>query len=201
MIPTIVVVDNASPVPGEIRSSALKFEPQVVEFGGYEFPGIIHNEGLEQVMRDIMCPIISDGIGWKVAPGLSFFRLGVADHDPQTYIHADRVGCSHAAVLYLTPDGEGGTAFWRHNELGTTYIPPNEELERRGITPDDAFFKRITEEGLEESFWTMTDLVGWAYNRLAIFNGHLFHSRYPKQYSGASNETGRLVWVCFFNIQ
>lgn len=201
--PTLTVIDSVSPICEEIRSAALSFEAKEVEFGGFMFPGIIREEGLEKMMCDHLCPIIASQIGRTIIPVLTFFRLGLSDHKPEIYIHADKLdNFSHAAVFYLTPDvvSEGGTAFWKHNETGLDHLPQPDRLEMAGLKWDQAFCDKINSEGRDESLWTMIGLVGAKFNRLALYPGQFFHSRYPMNYSGSTPETGRLVWVCFFKF-
>lgn len=170
------------------------------EHAGHKYTGIglgFEPEGLWPLIR---------GVVGSIAPGISYFRLGTKEEKPTTYIHADGSCGTHAAVLYLSepPDGViAGTAFWKHKETGLTSAP-TEAWIRANIGDSDKavreFIEKLNADGNDESKWQMTDLIGQKFNRIAIYNGNIFHSRYPQAAWGSGVNDGRLVWTGFFNL-
>ena len=200
---TLTVIDNFSKHAHLIRHLALQQPVREADYLGHKYPGVICDPEFEAMLLDHLGPLICNKGGFQtIYPVLSFFRLGVAGHKPQIYIHADNaMGAEYNAVFCLNPPESchGGTAFWTHQETGWTRLPPKAGVEAAGFTMDQGFCDRMNLEGSDESFWEMNGLVSMAWNRMIIFPSDLWHSRYPKDYTGQTPQTGRLVWVCFFN--
>jgi hypothetical protein len=191
MFRTFTVVDHALPEPDLVRQRALAqtFGPR--EYEGHTYQGVA--TGVELPAADLIAEALRVPAG-RVRPTLQFWRLGLAGDDTTTFIHADTIASPYAVLLYLSEPKapHAGTAFWRHRRLDTDALAPD-------LPP--AEYERINREGHDESAWQMVGLIGQRYNRLAIYPSFLFHSRYPRSAWGGSPETGRLVWVTFFDLK
>lgn len=138
-----------------------------------EVPGL--RDGLERFFDDV--EILGQG-----------YRLNYAGELPNQAVHADIGWGRWAAVLYLA-DGPGGTAFWRHRDTGACAIHEGEfEL-----------LERISGDFEHPNAWEQTGLVEMAFNRCALYDSRLFHSRWPFEAFGSGPSDGRLVAVAFFN--
>lgn len=116
------------------------------------------------------------------------FRLNFGGELPNAAVHSDIGWGTHALVLYLTPDGEGGTAFWRHIDTGAHRIDPGQSALLDAVSPD----------WNDPGAWEPLHIVDWEFNRGVIYESALFHSRYPFAAFGDGPEDGRLIGVCFF---
>ncbi len=198
---TTVVLDDFYPTPVALQRVARSLEYKTETYEGHDYKGI----GLGYSPEGIW-DYISGPLGRTAIPTMEYFRLGTLDNEPTTYIHADSAIARRAAVLYLSdaPDGViGGTAFWKHKSTGLTHMP-TEEWVRKNIGDSkeavDMFIHNLNIEGNDEKYWQMTDLVGQKFNRITIYHGHHFHSRYPKSGWGKDVNDGRLAWTGFFNL-
>lgn len=191
MFRTITVVDHVLPDPGAVREAAVR-----QSFGPREYEGHTY----EGVATDLELPaaeIIAEALHVPretVRPTIQFWRLGLAGDDTTTYIHADAIASPWAAILYLSGPGKphAGTAFWRNKRLGTDALDPS------GLPKEE--YDRINREGHDQGAWEMVGLIGQQFNRLALYPSFLFHSRYPREAWGDGPETGRLVWVTFYDL-
>lgn len=128
--------------------------------------------------------------------GLSFARCSTETEDTGVRIHSDEgMGGTHAWVWYAQdppaePDPCGGnmygTAFFSHQTLGARFSGAPEEHERI-----------LKEESMDESRWTLDQIVPMKRNRLIVYPSDLFHSRYPHDGWGTSARNGRMVVVGF----
>lgn len=162
-----------------------------LDFGPQEYKGHVYN-GIGLADLD-MTEYLSEAMGFHVEQELSFFRLGVEGDELTSYIHCDAVCSRFACVWYLTPADlcRGGTAFWRHEELGWDRLPA------AGVGPEMA--EKLNEDGNIEERWKLEGLVKMWWNRAVIYPSALFHSRYPRQAFGSNTADGRLIWCCFFD--
>lgn len=140
-----------------------------------DVPGLL--EGIEKAMG----PVEMLGMG---------YRLNYAGEMPNAAIHSDLGWGTHAAVLYLC-DGEGGTAFWRHLETGATAIDAG----------DAELFNIVKSQWNDPEKWEKVHEIALKFNRCAIYESRLFHSRWPFAAFGDSPENGRLIAVAFFNLR
>jgi hypothetical protein len=49
--------------------------------------------------------------------------------------------------------------------------------------------------------WKLVDLIPLKFNRAAIYEGALFHSRFPLRAFGSTPEDGRLIGIAFFSLK
>lgn len=145
---------------------------------------------------------IAESIGRRIIPRLSCFRLNLAGENPHSWVHSDDICAKYASVLYLNlPEQcKGGTAFWKHEALGIDRLPPKEGLASQGINPD-AFYKLVEREWKDLTFWKQVGLMEMRFNRFITYPTCLFHSRFPFEAFGNDAKDGRLIWVCFYDIE
>lgn len=145
---------------------------------------------------------IAEIVGSPIVPKLSCFRLNLAGEKPHSWVHSDDICAKYASVLYLNLPEQcsGGTAFWKHDALGLDRLPPKEALAPQGINPD-AFYKLIEREWKDLTFWKQTALIEMKFNRFVTYPTCLFHSRYPFEAFGSGPKDGRLIWVCFYDLE
>ncbi len=95
----------------------------------------------------------------------------------RSWVHVDNHN-NWAGVLYMTPDApvSGGTGFYTYK--GDRDIGANSQ---------------------DMTKWELVDNVGNVFNRLILFNSHMFHS--SMDYFGTCKEDGRLTQVFFFSTK
>lgn len=145
---------------------------------------------------------IADLIKRAIVPRLSCFRLNLAGELPHSWVHSDDICADYASVLYLnTPEQcSGGTAFWRHEALKIDRLPTREELNASG-THAEWFYKMMTREWKDLTYWKQTDFYDMKWNRFITYPTCLFHSRYPFEGFGTGPADGRLIWICFYDLK
>ena len=177
----MIVLDGFLRDPEAVRALALAAD--YIDWTGHdgevykricitEVPGV--REGIESVFG----PVEMLGMG---------FRLNYGGELPNTAIHSDLGWGTHALVLYLS-EGEGGTAFWRHNATGADRIDVG----------DVALWEAVRDDWNRAEAWTQTGLCGIKFNRAVMYEGALFHSRWPFAAFGDGPGDGRLIAVAFF---
>jgi hypothetical protein len=143
---------------------------------------------------------IADVVGCPIVPRLSCFRLNLAGELPHSWVHSDDICAEYASVLYLNPPEQcaGGTAFWQHSELRMDRLLTRDELISRGVDPDQ-FYAWMTREWKVKSAWQQIDFVPMRFGRFVTYETSYFHSRWPWEAFGDDAETGRLIWICFYD--
>jgi Family of unknown function (DUF6445) len=139
--------------------------------------------------------------GAPITPRLSCFRLNLGGELPHSWVHSDDICARFASVLYLNLPEQcaGGTAFWKHRALNLERLPPPEELVASGFDVD-AFYSLITREWKHLPAWQQIGFMPMQFNRFITYPTSYFHSRYPFDAFGDSPANGRLIWVCFYDI-
>lgn len=138
-------------------------------------------------------PLVESAIGHRILPKLAGFRLDLGGIEPHSAVHSDDICATHASVLYLNPPEQcqGGTAFWTHRETGWDASP-------RGVSAEAvATFVKDWEDADK---WEMSGFVGMKFNRFLTYPTKLVHSRWPRGGFGTGKQDGRLIWVCFFDV-
>jgi len=137
---------------------------------------------------------LHDKLG-QIIPSSMFFRITNPKMEP-ALIHSDRDYGAQTAIVYLSPEATGGTAFYKHRETGWVDLPPIEELMR-----DRPFFEKIRAQILKasEDDWEMVNFVEAKYNRCLIFDAPKIHCRFPKKGYGTNEHDSRMVWVAHIN--
>lgn len=185
-----ITIDDFHPVAGPIAEKAKRLDFSPTEWRGMIYKGI-HTD----YTPEMFYKLLSEAMGREVLPEIEYFRLGIKEDAPTTYIHPDSSCARFAAVWYLVdaPTGvQAGTAFWRHRTTGISVLTNDHRSDAR-------LMKMLEDEGMDESKWDMVSLVGQQFNRLTVYPTSAFHSRYPKDAWGSGPEDGRIVFTSFFN--
>lgn len=145
--------------------------------------------------------LIAKHIGHKIVPRLSCFRLNLAGELPHSWVHSDDICAKYASVLYLNRAEQafGGTAFWKHKNLGINRMPSDQELVHHGVDVPE-FHRNMTRDWKSLQLWKMERFVGMQFNRFVTYPTSLFHSRYPFEAFGHGPSDGRLIWICFYDL-
>jgi hypothetical protein len=128
-----------------------------------------------------------------------FFRVTKPTTEA-AYVHSDREWGAWTCIAYLSQHPEvSGTAFYRHRQTQLCEMPSFQEMKERW--PAEAFeqIKTAMVKGSEED-WEQLDFVRGLFNRALIFHAPLFHSRFPRHGLGSDDASGRMVWVCHFEL-
>lgn len=137
--------------------------------------------------------LVEAAMGYRIIPKLTFFRLDLAGELPHCPVHCDDICATHASILYLNPPEQcrGGTAFWSHIETGWDASP-------RGVPAAAA--KAFVEDWRDADKWELSGFIGMKLNRFVAYPTKMVHSRWPREGFGTGKHDGRLIWVCFFNV-
>ena len=146
--------------------------------------------------------LISRLRGRKIVPKLSCFRINLAGELPHSWVHSDDICAKYASVLYLNPPEQckGGTAFWRHKELMLDRLPAPEDLESVGTDPN-TFYREMNDDWKRLEKWFQIGMVPMKWNRFITYPTSLFHSRFPFEGFGTGPQDGRLIWICFYDLE
>lgn len=190
---SLLVIDDFLPAAEAIslREYALGLDYSPKERDGHTYKGVSLGDGF---VSNVLYGHLARAIGSEIDPRLSFFRVSKEGEETPHWIHVDNGEAQWAAVLYLTEeswDGDG-TQFWRERETCASTIPASICKE---------YADRLNAKANDESAFSKTDFVNGEFNRIAIYPTRRLHSRYPRISQGNSNETGRLIWACFFDIK
>lgn len=144
---------------------------------------------------------ISEFIGKKITPRLSCFRLNLAKELPHSWVHSDDICAKYASVLYMNLPDQcfGGTAFWQHSEKHIDRLPTRKELGEQEINAEK-FYASMNDEWKTLPLWDQIGFIPMKSNRFITYPTCLFHSRYPFEAFGKGPQDGRLIWICFYDI-
>jgi hypothetical protein len=113
-------------------------------------------------------------------------------------IHADTnvlssVKPSHGAVFFLSENKEfiNGTALWKHKQHGYA-LPEMTDNETNNFTNTSYN---------DEDQWDVSSIIGGINNRLISYPANYFHSKFPKQAWGSTQENCRLILAMFYKIE
>lgn len=193
----ILHCDNFSPDLPNMREAVLRSE-----FGTHKGPDGATYTGISMYPVPHFYELIAQLRGKRIIPRLSCFRLNLAGELPHSWVHSDDICAKWATVLYLnTPEQcKGGTAFWKHKTRGIDRLPSKAELAAKGEDAD-AIHKAIEQEWKELAHWEQVQFVPMQFNRFITYPTSLFHSRFPFEGFGKGPEDGRLIWICFYDIE
>lgn len=186
-----MIIDDFLGDPWGERNHALSCEYATLEHNGLNYRGI----GMLGFAAEL--PKLEKICGESFKQPQIMFRRYLEDEQNETYIHSDILIGKFTGILFLnTPDQcRGGMAFWRHKRYG--FDSPYFELPDDWISADN-FWKKIYEDGFDESKWEMTELIPMKFNRLVLFPSARFHSRYPQAVPfGSTTESARIIKVYF----
>ena len=193
---TLIQFDDFASDAAAVRESVIsgEFSTETGPDGG-EYTGISKFAVPEWHNR------ISFTVKKKITPKLSCFRLNLKGELPHSWVHSDEICAQYASVLYLNPPHQcqGGTAFWRHAGLNIDRMPALQDVSKLGLK-GDWFFYMMNREWKDLTFWEQAGFVAMKWNRFITYPTSLFHSRYPFEAFGEGPQDGRLIWVCFYDI-
>lgn len=190
----ILCCDDFAPNIGVVREEVIK--------GGFKTeigPDGAKYTGISQYPIPLWFECISKFIGKPITPKLSCFRLNLAGEFPHSWVHSDDICAKFASVLYMNPPHQckGGTAFWRHNQLNIDRLPSLAELGDKGVS----YYQAMEKDWKNLGLWDQIGFVAMKWNRFITYPTNLFHSRYPFEAFGKTSEDGRLIWVCFYDVE
>lgn len=132
--------------------------------------------------------------GEAIIPNSMFFRYTMPSME-KAYIHSDRESGNYSCVAYLSDHDETyGTAFFKHKPTGLIHMPSIAEMREEGMLEE--LGRDMVSRDPDK--WEQVGFVEGAYNRAVIFKAPLFHSRFPVEGIGSSEEDARLVWASHF---
>src|ERR1700761_3092 len=192
---TYIVVDDFCPEIDQVKASALAagfdmWRPNKGEVGSSIYDGMGFWGDHALMIRALM-----RSMGGPVIPNTMYFRVTNVGME-KAYIHSDRESGSHTCVAYLTDHEEdSGTAFFMHKRTGMKAMPSFAEMRERGL------FDELKEDMVsrDPDKWVQLDYVRGCKNRALLFNAPLFHSRFPLEGIGSTEDDGRMVWVSHFH--
>lgn len=189
----ILKFDNFAPDAEQVRKAVIQ--------GGFSTetgPDGAEYTGISKFYVPQWFSRIAELLGKGIIPKLSCFRLNLKGELPHSWVHSDDICANFASVLYLNPVEQcsGGTAFWRHKELGINKLPSKESL---GVEWP-IFYRQMEQDWKELSHWEQINHIEMAWNRFITYPTSLFHSRFPFEGFGAGPADGRLIWICFYDL-
>lgn len=194
MTPTLYIVDDFVENPLALRGKVLEGPFEDIDWRGAKYTNVNHRN-----VPDVEAEL-SRFCGFAIDPVMRFVRLNLEGEMPHNFVHSDQIEAKYAALLYLNTNTQasGGTALWKHKELGFDRMPTQDEAEDLNENPD-ALRQRIEADWSDKDKWEMAGFAGMKFNRLILYPSACFHSRYPWEGFGKNSSNGRLVYVYFFN--
>lgn len=193
---TTLVIDNALTDPAGTRERALAhlFKEEMGPDGATYKHISLKDQPVSEVTQ--VLEKYFNHVEWK----LTFWRQDWDGEMPHAHCHADEICARYAVLWYGMPEPlcSGGTAFWRHAGTGLDYLPTDTDLSAGGIKPH-LFHPWMTEQTKDAKNWALTGVVAMAANRLLVYPTKQWHSRFPANGFGDTQENGRMIWVGFFN--
>lgn len=190
----VIIVDDFCEYLDDVKESAFRagfstWKPNKGEVGSsiYEGMGMWGDHAL--MLRSLLL-----ATGRVLVPNSMFFRV-TNESTERAYIHSDRESGDHTCVVYMTDHEQpSGTAFFRHKRTGLTEMPSFMDMHKAGILEE----LKADMVSRDPDKWEQVGYVEGKKNRAVIFDAPLFHSRYPLEGIGTTEEEGRLVWVSHF---
>jgi hypothetical protein len=189
-----MILDDFLPDAHAYREVALAQEYRTVTGpDGERYPNVSMREPRE------FADLIEKAIGRPIVPRYTFLRFGTEQDPAGTHIHADAIVEEYAALLYLTlPEHcAGGTAFWRHNKTGFSWLPNEQEVRRFGKSPARVEAE-LRADAEDITKWEQISKVDMKFNRMALYPTKRFHSRISGGF-GTNLQSARLTWITFFS--
>lgn len=193
---TLTIVDDFHPDAAALRARVMGSEfSSKIGPDGATYTGISLHEAPELVQ------LIEKVVGHKIIPHMQFWRINLDKEMPHSFVHSDEICATHASILYMNEPAQcrGGTAFWKHVELGLDAMPTPDEAVAMGRNYAE-LDRQIGLDWKNLEKWSMCGFVGMKFNRFVTYPTKCFHSRFPHEGFGAGKEDGRLIWVCFYDI-
>lgn len=188
-----LVVDDFFEEPLELRAWALSrgFNTEISPVDGMEYAGVCKDP--PWVFRQEAEIRLSYLMRTPAQIQLSFLRLTTVRHrDPtRKIIHLDHSYAGYLCTVYMNPLSPigGGTILYRHRETGMASPPTTQE-------EIDIWIRDCNSPHL----WDPIGMAEQAWNRAIVMPTGKFHASMPTTGFGDDPETGRMVFVAFFNI-
>ena len=198
--PSIIVVDNFYRNPMEVREFALKQNfPETGNFPGYRTHESYATDEVRNLIQSYLTPYDMEIDLWECIPGNHNGMFQYTTACDRSWIHMDSQDTTMAAIIYLTPNApfSAGTGFYTPKDHEETNWPsgfcPKRGYKTGVPVPDGhAHGKDITK-------WHLVDQVGNVFNRLVMYNSHMWHT--SMDYFGDCKENGRLFQIFFFKTK
>jgi hypothetical protein len=194
------VIDNFYGNPWEVREQALQLEYKKLD--GATYPG---ENSFGYLYNDEIHSMIEHSLATKLVypkeMQCGYFRFSPKDADSKQDVHIDP-DWDIGGVLYLNPpnqcEKDAGTSFYRHNILGSEQGAGNEQEAREMGFPTYKHFidEMIYGDCLDRSKWTKYATIPFTFNRLVLFDSHLWHS-HGHNFGSTVNDS-RLVQLFFY---
>lgn len=195
---SVIILDDVLENAEEIRETGLRMTWAQKADNDY-FPG-------RNSARAARIPALEEAAmratGERLLPatsGYGRFRLALEGEEGRGGVHVDE--CHWSGIYYLSRDADctGGTNFYRHRATGSEHAPYlDRHLRDWGYDSYADFVNRVSKPHAKDpSQWEHIMQVPMRFNRLVLFRPWLWHNAGPS--FGASPETGRLVYLLFFN--
>jgi len=187
------VVDDFFEKPEELRSWALEkgFCTETSPVDGMDYVGVCKDPPWVFVHEAEIK--LSYLLRSPAQIALSFLRLTTLRERDITrrVVHLDHAYSGYLCTVYLNLEfpQESGTWILRHRETGLETVPRSSDELR---TWEDDCNKL--------QMWNITGVSAQAWNRAMVMSTQLFHASRPTEGFGTDPETGRMVFVAFFNI-
>ncbi len=181
----VVVIDDYFPDPSAWVDIAagLTFAPCTSHYPGHRAAcPAAHFRALFAPLADVMTGVF----GYRGGAHVAECNFSLVTREPSTLTpfqrlpHFDSFVPNRLAVLiYLSPDTQGGTAFYRHRATGfETLTPARHDLYRQTLD------RKVAEEGLPpprypgdgEPFFEQIAAFEARYNRVLVYRGSTLHS-------------------------
>lgn len=192
MRPVLMVVDDFLPHPHVIRNEVISLGFKDEFFEGVTYHTVNADYRPPEIVREL-ARLYNRAVQIHVAA----FRQGKKGSPLHNLVHSDNSCATFASVLYLNllPDCVGGTAFWRHRATGWDSQPTEDQLKDAGLTIEE--FGR---DWHNADAWEMTSLAGMKFNRMITYPTTMFHSRWPWEGFGDTEENARLIHAMMFDL-
>jgi hypothetical protein len=195
MRPILTIVDDFLPNAHEVREKAILYGFRTEMFEGVNYPTV----GIDYIPPEILAGM-SELYGNKPINALVMaFRQCKLNSPMHKLVHSDNTTAELAAVLYLNPEGTypsgTGTAFWRHRETGWEHQPTEREMHDAGVS-----LEALANDKNVPELWDLMFVAPAKFNRLITYPTTAFHSRWPWEGFGTTDEDARLIHAAFYNV-
>ena len=198
-LPSFLMFDDFVANPHELRRQALGLGYTPAAKAG-NYPGVTSDRALAiPGLDDFVSRAI--GVPVRAAPQTlhGHCRLTLRADRGLSGVHIDPA--FYSGILYLSlPEHEaGGTDFYRHKRTGLERVPTGAEaLLGSGYADPEALIEDVVNrDTLRPAAWERAFTAPMRFNRLILFSPWMFHN--SGRGFGAAPETGRLVYLMFFD--
>jgi hypothetical protein len=195
-----IIIDDIYDNPWEIRQRALELEYKKLEgstYPGLNSLGFLYNNEMHKNIEGILNTKLENPRDMQAG----YFRISHEDADAAQDIHIDP-DFDYGGVLFLNPPNQctnnAGTSFYTHKILGIDKGPKNlEEVKQLGFPGYENFVNEmIYGDCLDRSKWERYCRIPYKFNRLVLFDSHLWHSHGVN--FGNNLQNSRLVQLFFY---